>query len=658
MENSKNLSCGPRYLENSKNEKIEIENPKFEVLETTKTMANKFECGVCVEEKKVKEKVACPCGFDVCQDCSKQYLLNRLEDAHCMSCKTGWTLKFLIDTFGKGWAEGNKEGQWRHYRKSVALDREKSRLPEALAELPKIKARERAIAEAEKLCADLRGRLDVAERQVRTLRGATKKVEVVTKPYTKKIKDFPSGKGVTEEKARELLGYRRCKIPEGMFVRTTNAKTSVFKPNRTHRNWATAGIYMGPIKHRDVVEWLAKKAGKHKRVPNDHADLMAAHARVRELKNLIYETQDQSRRAKGCDDPALASPNFLCPCPIDECKGMIESKGFSCVKCEKKVCRRCREPKEKDDGHKCDPQVLENIKFLRDDTKPCPTCATPIHKLGGCDQMFCMTCKTAFSWRTGKLETGTIHNPHAIQWQREHGGQARDLNDIPCGGLIEMRMIEVPDGLHRKIEPVHRVVAEIDNRIIQPNNDFSDLRLNYVQDRMDEKRWRQNIFLRERENARRSANADIYVTLRTLAIERFRDLAENVRGKQALKIKQGYVDKFLGEMEEIRTFVNKAFMSELPPLGTKKPAQVVISNHTGWMWLDAHERQEKRIAQDPNYLDRMERARLDIARIHQREHDRIQGIIEARRRHQEARRRRQEARRRQRQEVAAATAEW
>jgi len=35
-----------------------------------------------------------------------------------------------------------------------------------------------------------------------------------------------------------------------------------------------------------------------------------------------------------------------------------------------------------------------------------------------CDQMFCVSCHTAFSWDRGTIEKGVIHNPHFYQWQK------------------------------------------------------------------------------------------------------------------------------------------------------------------------------------------------------------------------------------------------
>lgn len=51
-----------------------------------------------------------------------------------------------------------------------------------------------------------------------------------------------------------------------------------------------------------------------------------------------------------------------------------------------------------------------------------------------CDQMFCSQCHTAFSWRTGEIETGRIHNPHYFQYLRTLAGGneiRREPGDIP-----------------------------------------------------------------------------------------------------------------------------------------------------------------------------------------------------------------------------------
>jgi hypothetical protein len=61
--------------------------------------------------------------------------------------------------------------------------------------------------------------------------------------------------------------------------------------------------------------------------------------------------------------------------------------------------------------------------------------------LRNCDQMYCTHCHIAFSWRTGRIEIGRIHNPHYYQYMRENGQAERELGDIQCGGLPNIRAL-------------------------------------------------------------------------------------------------------------------------------------------------------------------------------------------------------------------------
>ena len=69
-------------------------------------------------------------------------------------------------------------------------------------------------------------------------------------------------------------------------------------------------------------------------------------------------------------------PHFICPCPTDGCKGLIDSK-FYCNLCETSICKRCRLLLDGEEKHECDEEIVKTVKLLRGDTKACPKCATP-----------------------------------------------------------------------------------------------------------------------------------------------------------------------------------------------------------------------------------------------------------------------------------------
>jgi len=111
---------------------------------------------------------------------------------------------------------------------------------------------------------------------------------------------------------------------------------------------------------------------------------------------------------------------FVRACPAPECRGFL-STAWKCGVCDNWACPECHEVKgtNKDEPHTCDPNSVETAKLLAKDSRHCPKCAAIIFKIDGCDQMYCTQCHTAFSWRTGRIETGVIHNPHYYEYHRQ-----------------------------------------------------------------------------------------------------------------------------------------------------------------------------------------------------------------------------------------------
>ena len=119
-------------------------------------------------------------------------------------------------------------------------------------------------------------------------------------------------------------------------------------------------------------------------------------------------------------------------CPIDGCQGFVSSK-WKCGLCKSHICKDCNEIVC--EGHTCDPSVVETMKLIKKDTKPCPTCGEMIFKASGCSQMWCISCHAVFDWNTMELETGLIHNPQYYEFQRKNGTLGRHPLDGPlqCG---------------------------------------------------------------------------------------------------------------------------------------------------------------------------------------------------------------------------------
>lgn len=129
---------------------------------------------------------------------------------------------------------------------------------------------------------------------------------------------------------------------------------------------------------------------------------------------------------------------FVMPCQKSNCNGMLDEK-YNCVVCNTNTCSKCFE--EKNENHVCDEEKVETIKFVKQNTRPCPKCGVRISKISGCDQMWCVECKTAFSWNTGNIENKHIHNPHYYEYMRKNGTLAREPGDLGGGGQAICRDI-------------------------------------------------------------------------------------------------------------------------------------------------------------------------------------------------------------------------
>lgn len=280
---------------------------------------------------------------------------------------------------------------------------------------------------------------------------------------------------------------------------------------------------------------------------------------------------------------------FVCPCPGNDCKGLIRKKSLECSICEKVMCSSCRTFKE--DGHVCDPDLVVTVKLLKSDSKPCPKCASPIMKVSGCDQMFCTQCHVAFSWRTGELATGTIHNPHAIEWSKRNGGSiGRNLNEY-CGGIPNVKrevLNEVEEefwkqtgfqkpekkcrsiGIFRKftissiIQTVGHTEAILEKYKEPSTMKLEAVRIEYLFGEIDEKEWTQRIFNHERKRQRRVKMVELFNLYRNLATERFQAL-----DKEDIKPKA-----FMKDMLALRAFINEVIREETLPLGVKNPPQI------------------------------------------------------------------------------------
>lgn len=260
----------------------------------------------------------------------------------------------------------------------------------------------------------------------------------------------------------------------------------------------------------------------------------------------------------------LERKQFVRACPAQNCKGFLSTQ-WKCGICDAKVCKDCHEIKpENEEEHVCDQNDLETARLLDKDSKPCPKCASMIFKIEGCDQMYCTQCHTAFSWRTGHIETGTIHNPHYYEFQRrQNGGIApRVPGDIPCGGIPDVYNFHqhlITIATHNapilsKLQQIHRMnghIQYIELPRYAPNdhlNEHRDLRIKYMINSLSEKNFKATLQQREKANDKKREICMVLQTYQAITIDNMNAVMTSTTITELLEIEK--------RMEELREYIN------------------------------------------------------------------------------------------------------
>lgn len=252
-----------------------------------------------------------------------------------------------------------------------------------------------------------------------------------------------------------------------------------------------------------VVEELKRKQIFNEQYMALRVEMLKIKERMKQLEE-DYQINSMKRERE---------PKILAhPCATNGCKGCVDAN-WHCGICDKTTCKKCRETQEED--HKCDPNTVETVRLLRTDTKPCPKCRTLIYKISGCDQMFCTRCQCVFSWKSGHVETGLIHNPHYYEWMRQTTGSVpRHPLDNPCQEqrLNQRNINRLPPAIREKTRNlIHIRQVTMISFNIQPDDE--GLRAKFMMNEIGEDQFRKVVEMRDK---RKTKNTEIYNILRTL----------------------------------------------------------------------------------------------------------------------------------------------
>lgn len=278
---------------------------------------------------------------------------------------------------------------------------------------------------------------------------------------------------------------------------------------------------------------------------------------------------------------------FIMACPHEECRGFLSTQ-YKCGLCDRHVCPKCNEiiGFSKNVEHTCKEENVKSAELIKKETKPCPKCGTRIYKIDGCDQMWCTECHCAFSWRTGKIDKGVVHNPHYYQYHNNNNNPVpRNPGDVVCGGLCpywflhgrilkklpqkteivnnRSKTVYIDETLAKEIIEIHAFIQHITNVTlvetrtkIRELQDFETERVQYLMEEITKDFLETKIYKSDCERRKYMELLHIYELIHTVGIETYGDFANSkLVGDEFHK----YLITRVNELRNLRDYCNEQF---------------------------------------------------------------------------------------------------
>jgi hypothetical protein len=318
---------------------------------------------------------------------------------------------------------------------------------------------------------------------------------------------------------------------------------------------------------------------KQRRIAEKHQEILELEKKMQEMKQSILQKYRECSVIRNETSEKKDREVFFMACPRVDCRGRVSS-AYKCGLCTHWFCPECHGDKgtERDGEHECTADNRETVKLLKQNTKPCPKCFMGIFKVNGCDQMWCVSCHTCFSWTTGRVLTGRVHNPHYFDFMRRNnnGHVPRAVGDIPCGGLpatheVQARVtrwfgLSVGGGKNKQIMDMYRMVVHMSDvsvpRLHGQTAETDDVQMgvSYLKNAISRDEWGNMLFLRARKRERSQQWLDLFQMAVDTASSLFRDLVGDKRD----------CDGTLNELNELVLYTNSHIDVLNKQYGTKR----------------------------------------------------------------------------------------
>lgn len=433
------------------------------------------ECPICAfsYNKTKYKKIICKfCSKDACSNCMQQYILSMLEDGDpkCLYCKNIFTFEYLNQIFNKNFL--NKK--YRLKRIEYLYAREKSLFPLVMGKAKQLINFNNARKKYEKTMRDCDNQF----------------INEYNKDNEEKLEHGYLFDVMVNEKFKHLLGKIKNRHnnndnnnDDNNDTNTNNdnydahgnkikkpIKIKTYKYNCSENNCNGMLDKNGvcalcnnkvclkclmPIKMHEKIKYNKIQDNKQNDEQNNEQD--------NEQNDEQYDKQDDKQNNK-----ISKRDNFTIIEEIDD-------------NTKEKVLYKCI----------CKLNDIENANAIKKETRPCPKCNARIFKVDGCDQMFCTICHTAFSWKSGNIIVGHIHNPHYFDYLRNNN-ITEAHTDVRCdvlndyifsnklNNINEFYKKYLLDVLRSKRHIQQVISANYIRKINNVDDLFFDLRLNHI----------------------------------------------------------------------------------------------------------------------------------------------------------------------------------
>lgn len=291
---------------------------------------------------------------------------------------------------------------------------------------------------------------------------------------------------------------------------------------------------------------------------------------------------------------------FVAACPRGDCRGFLSTQ-YKCGTCDRHFCSKCREQKQ--EGHVCDPDLVATIAAIVADSRPCPSCATPISRVSGCDQMWCTECRTPFSYATGQRVSGVIHNPHYFQHRAAlvadagGNGDAADAAAIDaCGDdAVDRRLDQILRSLQKhhaavrtdlydKIHNIRYRYADLGGWQLRNHRarsvvDNLHLRVSYMLNDIDEATFKKELAKSQRESEFHAEIVDVFETALGCMLDFFMAIPREWNGNPA-----DYTGPLAELDAKLEPLINGPLVELAARYGRKCPVIVVSPHDAVYYW--------------------------------------------------------------------------